>query len=524
RLESLRSPALTGALVAAGILLFTGAAFTRRRRRRRRQRRAGESAQRPPRPMPQRLAEPVAGVLAIGLLALLPFLALAALAFTRPATALLPYTIPYRQGATLSYSANAAPGPVYPENRAVTGDPLFTHVVHTVGLRLGYAFHSAAPHSLDGEASLSATIASTSGWQTTLELARPTRFRGDRAVLTADLDLTSLLALLHRVETTTAMSGTYTLTLVPHVSTTGSLGALPLQATFSQPIRFSINRLEVQPLLPTGGSVAGGSAGGERSSANPLAPSRAGSATGRRYQPLFLSFKLARLSGATARRIALAAIVIIACVLLATLVLLRPRGRDEAAAIRARYGRLIVPVARVWQLPGVPVIDVSDMEALVRIAEHYDRSILLETAEEGEAFWVADESGQFRYAVGEPAYAVAEEAAHYEPYYPPAGEVYAEELELGEAVVAFKAQPASETFAADPAAEEPWPTHDPADTFVREGDAWRAACEAAEVVYADELELGEAVSAFETRPAPQTAAGARAAQRPRRGWDVVTQD
>ena len=61
---------------------------------------------------------------------------------------------------------------------------------------------------------------------------------------------------------------------------------------------------------------------------------------------------------------------------------------------------MIVPVARVWQLPGVPVIDVEDMEALAQIAEHYDRSILHEVAEDGEAFWVTDESGQFRYALG----------------------------------------------------------------------------------------------------------------------------
>jgi hypothetical protein len=83
---------------------------------------------------------------------------------------------------------------------------------------------------------------------------------------------------------------------------------------------------------------------------------------------------------------------------------------------------MIVPVARVWQLPGVPVIDVEDMESLAQIAEHYDRSILHEIAEDGEAFWVTDESGQFRYAVGawsgasegEPAAGLTDEALAYE--------------------------------------------------------------------------------------------------------------
>ena len=57
----------------------------------------------------------------------------------------------------------------------------------------------------------------------------------------------------------------------------------------------------------------------------------------------------------------------------------------------------------MWQLPGVPVIDVDDIRALAQIAEHYDRSILHEVSEEGDAYWVTDESGQFRYAIGAPA-------------------------------------------------------------------------------------------------------------------------
>jgi len=48
----------------------------------------------------------------------------------------------------------------------------------------------------------------------------------------------------------------------------------------------------------------------------------------------------------------------------------------------------------------VAVIDVADIEALVRIADHYDRSILHELTDYGEAFWVTDESGQFRFWIG----------------------------------------------------------------------------------------------------------------------------
>jgi signal peptidase I len=464
-LQSIRSPALIGVLVAVGVLLLTGAAFTQRRRRRHRQRRAGGNAQPPPRRLAQDAAARSLGVLAIGLLALLPFVVLALLAFTRPPTAAHPYTIPYNQSGTLSYSAAAAPGPAYPGGRAVTGDPLFTHVVSAVEFRFGYRLHAAARHSLTGRASLEATVASTSGWQRTLELAAPTHFHGDRALVTGTLDLTSLLALIHSVETTTKVSGSYTLTILPHVSATGSLDAVPLHSTFSPRIQFSLTQLEAQPVITAGSSPASGPAVGQ-SPASLFAPSASGAVTGRRSQPLSLSFGVARLSVATARTIALGAIAIIVCVLLASLVLVKSRPRDEAAAIRARYGRAIVPVARVRELPGVAVIDVADMEALARIAEHYDRSILHETAGEGEAFWVTDESGQFRYAVGASARAVNGEvvdhgavgvsahAANGEAVVPGApddlvNDVYTEELKLGGALSVSETQVPAATVAAN---------------------------------------------------------------------------
>jgi signal peptidase I len=456
RLESLRSPQLVGILIGIATLLFCGAAFTSQRRRRR-NRRSGGTDQ-PPSRLPQaRPAEPAVGILAVGLIALLPFVALTLIAFTRPSTSLLPYEVPYKQSGTLSYTANTAPGPIYAGDRAVTGEPLFTHVVNSVQLHFGYHFRAAAAHSLSGSAALYAKLASTSGWQTTFRLGRTISFRGDHASLDANLDLSSLLGLLRRVQATTAVSGSYTLTLTPHVEVNGSLGALPLDAAFFPQMNFAVNQLEVQPAIAPGGTAAG------QSSASQLSPSLAGSATGWRYQPLFISLKLMSLSVLTARRIALGGIVTVLLAMVAALIYARPRRRDEAATIRARYGRLIVPVERVWQLPGAPVIDVEDIDALVRIAEHYDRAILQETAAEGTAFWVIDESGQFRYAletaewalhaaewnVGEPEWDVGCEPAQQGPVEILVDDVYVDELPPGLTPSFGETQPAVEGANAD---------------------------------------------------------------------------
>ena len=85
-------------------------------------------------------------MLAFGLAAILPFVALALLAFTRPTAANVTTSAAYVQRGTLSYSARTPPGPAYPDGRLRTGDPLFTHVVRTVDFAFSYRFVSPARH------------------------------------------------------------------------------------------------------------------------------------------------------------------------------------------------------------------------------------------------------------------------------------------------------------------------------------------------------------------------------------------
>ncbi len=345
RLHSFRSPLLIAILVGVGTLLFAGAAFVRRTRRRRRQRRA-EAAKAPSLLRPQHLTASDAGLVLLGALALLPLLALALLAFTRPATAPLPYTAPYKQSGTFSYGAKASAGSIYPGNRAVTGDPLFTHVVSTVQVRFGYRFRTTGTHRLTGKARLAATIASSSGWQKTFELGSPQHFRGDQTALVATLDLPALLALVAHVEATTAVGGSYTLTLTPQLNVHGAVDALPLHASFSPQLKFALNKLEVQPIIAGGGSQSAA-----HSASAAFASSTAGSVTARRQQSSSLALGPVRLTVAAARWIALGGAALLICALLALRNFLAGRSRDESQSIKARYGRMIVPVERVWHLP-----------------------------------------------------------------------------------------------------------------------------------------------------------------------------
>jgi len=394
-LHSIRSPALVGLLALAGALLLFGGAFVRRRGRGRRQRRSETQT---PAAQPRAAhggLEPLLGVFSVGLLALLPFVVLALLAFTRAPTARTAFRVPYTQSGSFSYSAPAPPGPAYPSGRASTGDPLFLHVLKAVHVHFDYRFQTAVKHTLRGKAWMAATISSTSGWHTTLPLGAPTFFSGDHARFAATLDLASLLALIHGVQDATDVNGAYTLTLTPTVQVNGSVELQPLSGTFAPPMEFSMSELEAKPLAE---SAALAPAAGSHAGASQFKPSAPGSVGGKRYEPTLLSLGFTRMRVASARTLALAGIALVLCALAAAVALLRRRPRHAGADIEARYGRLIVPVERVWQLPGVPVIDVTDVDALASIAEHYDRSILHERSGGVDSFWVTDESGQFRYA------------------------------------------------------------------------------------------------------------------------------
>ncbi len=405
KLQSIRSPLLVGALIAVGMLILTGSVFARRRRRLRgRARRSGVGAQaHPPRPP----GAPAAGILAVGCLLLLPFLVLALVAFTRSPRTLDRYTIPYRQSGALTYTAQAPPGPAYPEGKVATGEPIFAHIVKAIDFSFAYRLQATGRRRLGGTVALNAEVTSTYGWQKTLELAPPTPFRGSRAAASGTLDLASLFALLRSVEKTTAATGGYTLTIVPTVRAAGTVDGLPIHERFTSRAAFSLTPGEIRSASASSGASTSGAAE-EQPAANPIASSTSGTATGTHTAPATLTLGVATLSVEEARKVALLAVAAILIMVLLLLLFLRPlqallatmRPHEEAEQIRAKFGRFIVPVQRVWQLPGVPVIDVPDIGALAQIAEHYDRSILHEVSEEGDAYWVTDESGQFRYALG----------------------------------------------------------------------------------------------------------------------------
>jgi hypothetical protein len=326
-------------------------------------------------------------MLTVGFLVLLALSALAALAFSRSPSASGTATIPYQQRGSFTYSSQVTPNAAYPGGRVTTGDPIFVQLVHTLHAAFAYRFSSATVHRASGTASLDMVLKSSTGWHRTIALQAPQPFAGDRTSVGGTISVTSLPSLLAQLESTTDVSGSYTLSLVPHVRIHGELGTAPFQSTFSTPLTFELNPAELQ--------VQGSSA----STTSAFRPTTSGSVPDSKPQPTYLSFKLAKLRVSEARDISLPAIVATMLALIGAFFGLgRSRAPvDESTDIQARYHDWLVPVTAVARPLGRQVIEVDDMEALARIAERYERMILHEVGQGFDTFTVADDGVLYQY-------------------------------------------------------------------------------------------------------------------------------
>ena len=370
-LDDLRSPLLSGLLVALAVLLFGGGAFHRGRRRRRN--RHGHSPSLPPAPLNPMVVLSAALALAT---------AVTVYAYTRPAVGYVPETVAYRQSGTFAYSAAAAPGPAYATGRVETGAPVFTNLVNGLDVGFRYRFTSGADHRIAGTASLKATLSSSTGWSRTLVLQHATRFKGDRVSLKGRIDLKAMEALAQQVQDSTNVNATYTLTFEPHVRVLGDANRIPVRATFAPtyPLAFSEYELS-QPTTPL-----------------PLRPAAGGTARASVVRRLSVSTLGVGMGVSTLRLVAGLALAALLALLVGT-VLGSGGGLEPPAAVPARIRRLLVPVDRIDWEADAPVVEMPNLDELASIAGRYERAILHVSSQAEEVFGVAEDGVLYRFRI-----------------------------------------------------------------------------------------------------------------------------
>jgi signal peptidase len=376
-----RHPGRHAGLLAGLLVLAVGGGLTAAaaRRRRRRGRRVGAGAPR----LGHAAALAAPQGLAIALGAALLSIALGGVAYSRPVTRA--GKVSYTQRGQFDYTAQVPIGPVYEQPRLTTGDPIFLRLVPRLDVSLDYRFTAAGRYSVRGTATMRTQLAATSGWMRSLPTAPTATFEGNYVHVDSSIDPAQIRSIVAQVEAATGITGgTYTVSIVPDVHVIGSVAGQPVTDQFSSPLvfRFRPDQLVLE---------------------QPSAVQAAKTATvdvpgAERVRILILG---SRIDVALARWIsAIGAALALLGAAVAGAVVTR-RHPDEPARIHARYRRWLIPVERLDNGPKGHIVEVASIDALMRLANRYDRMVLVRHYDGvGDAYVVEDDGIQFLYRSG----------------------------------------------------------------------------------------------------------------------------
>lgn len=319
---------------------------------------------------------------------------LAVAAWTRPVTE--PGTVDYTHGGEFSYEADVPAGPVYPDGRIQTGDPVFLRLGDRLDVAFDWEFDSdPAPAELRGSGQLVAVVRDGSGWTTSLPLAQEVEWSGTQARLAGELDLGEVARVAARVaEATGVSSSSRTVTLMADIALEGTLDGAAFSAGAAPSMSLSVDELRAQPSSPADGEGAGGL----------FAASETGSVMVPGRETATLSVAGRSLPVAIVRPVSLA-LVALGMVLAAAAAFLavRTRSWDEHRRIAARYGDTIVPITGLSSSRDQSHVAVPTIDQLVELASLRDLPVLrVPRKEGGYGYVVEDATVQYRYLIRSP--------------------------------------------------------------------------------------------------------------------------
>lgn len=388
--------------IVCGLLgLFLLGGFAQKRRRGRRQPKdAPGSGRVGPRIMRlQRetdAAQPVnfGALLTAAAIATAVFLVLAVVAFIRPAYKPASLSTQYKQGVSFGYSARVPAGPVYPDGRIKTNDPIFLSIVHQLDVHIAYRLDSSASSTVAGTMEVLLNLTGPGGWSRQLVLVPSTHFVGDRTSTDVTLNLRQLQKLMTRIATLTG-NGAFeelTATVQPVAHVNGKLGGHPLSASYEPGLGFHFQGPVLQPTAPPSSATGASAQAPNYTKSQPGVVATPGTApatlTVLGVSPQIVLLRWISLLGLLASGAATAFFYLSR----------RSEPFQETAHIQSKYGHLIVPIVAGEDL-GWPPVDVPSIKSLVRLAESGQRLILHTRSDNVDTYLVNDEGTVYRYQV-----------------------------------------------------------------------------------------------------------------------------
>jgi signal peptidase I len=303
-----------------------------------------------------------------------------------PSTQAASSTLQVTQQGQFSYTGNAQVGTTYPDGVVSTGDTVWTRLASD--LTVSFTNTVSGPDLADvrGAMRLDVSVASADGWSAYLNSSPDVALDGGAVTATATVDLdtarASVLLAQHFAEIGTP-GGSATLIVTPVVATVGTSRGVAFEAGSPDPLTFSLDAASMR-LAPGSASTALTPSTQTPVVVEDVVPRRF-SALGVEI-PIFLA------------RILVVAVLGLALVALAGGAWIGWRGRgDVADEFVVRHAARILPVAAFE--PGPTVIDVSDPEALHRVAERFDTLVLHHAGPDEDVFAVRDVDATYRFVV-----------------------------------------------------------------------------------------------------------------------------
>jgi signal peptidase I len=312
-------------------------------------------------------------------------------AFARATTESITVQQPYSQQLSFGYGARVPAGLIYPSGIVSTGDPIYAQLVHRLVVAAAYHLAATEPHHLRGTIRMVGTLANTSGWSRTIQLAAPRQFAADEALTTVSIDVPQLQTLAAEVSSQIGdgLGDSYTFTITPRVKLSGEIAGQPVRLGFNESLSFQLGAPQLVPAVGATPSTSSSAVGQQQG----LNRTEAGEVTS--YRTAENTLVGVRVS--TVRWLAIVALVVAAGLAWLT----GRRGlrttSDPAEQIKARYRRLIVPISGVTPDPARPPIEVTSMEALGLLAERSERLILHDHRDGVDSYLIDDQGTLYRY-------------------------------------------------------------------------------------------------------------------------------
>lgn len=301
----------------------------------------------------------------------------------------------YEHTGRFDYSADAKKSVVYPDGQLSTGGPLFLKLIGDVRVDFDYKLSSEVPTNISGIARLRARLNGSNGWQQTFPLQPPTPFEGTTIHLSGSFDPQEIVNMTTNVQSLTGVPDSFTFSVVPVIEIEGEIGDQPISESFSPTLAFAVDGLQLKSP-----AAAPGEAGGEV--ADPLEPTLAGSIKTSQLDVNRVSLLMIDLPVAASRKLSVLGLgMSLLLMFLLWQRFSRVATQDESEQIQAEYGDWLVDVMKVEPSMRTRAVEVANMEALVRLAERYERVILHHGSPPRHDYYVEESGTVYRHSIGE---------------------------------------------------------------------------------------------------------------------------